>query len=190
MQYNRQADGTMEPLPKPSVDTGMGLERIAAILQGGHSNYDIDIFQHLLNDASRILGGVETTEGSLRVIADHIRSSAFLISDGVMPSNESRGYTLRRIIRRACRHGHKLGATDTFFYKLVSSLVREMGDAYPALSSDQTQIERVLLQEEEQFSRTLDKGMRLLEEKLSSLEGQTIPGDVVFTLYDTYGFPR
>ncbi|MET4694837.1 alanine--tRNA ligase [Endozoicomonas lisbonensis] len=189
MQYNRQADGTMEPLPKPSVDTGMGLERISTILQGGHSNYDIDIFQGLLKDASGVLGGVDTTVGSLRVIADHIRSSAFLISDGVMPSNESRGYTLRRIIRRACRHGHKLGATETFFYKLVGSLVREMGDAYPELESNQAQIERILLQEEEQFTRTLDKGMRLLEDKLSTLKGAVIPGDVVFTLYDTYGFP-
>ncbi|MCW7553348.1 alanine--tRNA ligase [Endozoicomonas gorgoniicola] len=189
MQYNRQADGTMEPLPKPSVDTGMGLERISTILQGGHSNYDIDIFQGLLKDASKVLGGVDTTAGSLRVIADHIRSSAFLISDGVMPSNESRGYTLRRIIRRACRHGHKLGATETFFYKLVGSLVREMSDAYPELKSNQAQIERILLQEEEQFTRTLDKGMRLLEDKLSTLKGAVIPGDVVFTLYDTYGFP-
>lgn len=189
MQYNRQADGTMEPLPKPSVDTGMGLERIATILQGGHSNYDTDIFQGLLKDASELLGGVDTTVGSLRVIADHIRSSAFLISDGVMPSNESRGYTLRRIIRRACRHGHKLGATETFFYKLVSSLVREMGDAYPDLKANQARIEHILLQEEEQFTKTLDKGMRLLEDKLLTLEGKEIPGDVVFTLYDTYGFP-
>ena len=189
MQYNRQADGTMEPLPKPSVDTGMGLERISTILQGGHSNYDIDIFQGLLKDASKLLGGVDTTVGSLRVIADHIRSSAFLISDGVMPSNESRGYTLRRIIRRACRHGHKLGAKETFFYKLVPSIVREMGDAYLDLKANQARIERILLQEEEQFTKTLDKGMRLLEDKLATLEGTVIPGDVVFTLYDTYGFP-
>ncbi len=190
MQYNRQADGTMKPLPKPSVDTGMGLERIAAIIQNGHSNYDIDIFQNLLKDASDILGGgVETTESSLRVIADHIRSACFLISDGVMPSNESRGYTLRRIIRRACRHGHKLGAKESFFFKLVASLVREMSDAYPELKKDQAQIERILLQEEEQFTRTLDKGMRLLEEKLENLSGSEIPGDIVFTLYDTYGFP-
>ncbi|WP_062270513.1 alanine--tRNA ligase [Endozoicomonas arenosclerae] len=189
MQYNRQADGTMEPLPKPSVDTGMGLERIAAIMQGGHSNYDIDIFQNLLKDASEILGGVATTEASLRVIADHIRSSSFIISDGIMPSNESRGYTLRRIIRRACRHGHKLGANQSFFYKLVASLVREMGDAYPDLARNQAQIERILLQEEEQFTKTLDKGMKLLEDKLQGLEGSVIPGDVVFTLYDTYGFP-
>ncbi len=189
MQYNRQVDGLMEPLPKPSVDTGMGLERISAIMQGGHSNYDIDIFQNLLNDASGILGGVPTPEASLRVIADHIRSSSFIISDGVVPSNESRGYTLRRIIRRACRHGHKLGATGSFFYKLVASLVREMGDAYPDLAKNQAQIERILLQEEEQFAKTLDKGMKLLEGKLQGLEDSVIPGDVVFTLYDTYGFP-
>ena len=189
MQYNRQADGSMDPLPKPSVDTGMGLERIAAVMQNVHSNYEIDIFQELLKDASDLLGGVESTEGSLRVIADHIRSSCFLISDGVMPSNESRGYTLRRIIRRACRHGHKLGATEAFFHKLVVSLVRIMGDAYPELKSNQAQIERILLQEEEQFNKTLDKGMRLLEDRLASLKGDVIPGETVFTLYDTYGFP-
>ena len=189
MQYNRHADGTMEPLPKPSVDTGMGLERIAAVMQHVNSNYEIDLFQDLLNDASKILGGVATTEGSLRVIADHIRSCSFLISDGVMPSNEGRGYTLRRIIRRACRHGHKLGAQDAFFHKLVASLVRLMGEAYPDLAKNQAQIERILLQEEEQFTKTLDKGMKLLEESIAKLESDVIPGDTVFTLYDTYGFP-
>ena len=189
MQYNRQSDGTMELLPKPSVDTGMGLERIAAVMQHVNSNYEIDLFQDLLGDASSILGGVATTEGSLRVIADHIRSCSFLISDGVMPSNEGRGYTLRRIIRRACRHGHKLGATDSFFYKLVASLVRIMGEAYPDLIKNQAQIERILLQEEEQFTKTLDKGMKLLEESIAKLEGKVIPGHTLFTLYDTYGFP-
>ena len=189
MQYNRQADGQMLALPKPSVDTGMGLERIAAVMQHVNSNYEIDLFQTLLNDASLVLGGVATTEASLRVIADHIRSCGFLISDGVMPSNEGRGYTLRRIIRRACRHGHKLGATDAFFYKLVASLVKVMGEAYPELVSNQAQIERVLLQEEEQFTRTLDKGMKLLEERMAAMEGEVIAGETVFTLYDTYGFP-
>ena len=189
MQYNRQADGQMLALPKPSVDTGMGLERIAAVMQHVNSNYEIDLFQTLLNDASRVLGGVATTEASLRVIADHIRSCGFLISDGVMPSNEGRGYTLRRIIRRACRHGHKLGATDAFFHKLVASLVKVMGEAYPELVSNQAQIERVLLQEEEQFTRTLDKGMKLLEERMAAMEGEVIAGETVFTLYDTYGFP-
>ncbi len=189
MQYNRQSDGTMEPLPKPSVDTGMGLERIAAVMQHVNSNYEIDLFQDLLADASELLGGIATTEASLRVIADHIRSCSFLISDGVMPSNEGRGYTLRRIIRRACRHGHKLGATDSFFYKLVASLVRIMGEAYPDLVKNQAQIERILLQEEEQFTKTLDKGMKLLEESITELKGKEIPGETVFTLYDTYGFP-
>ncbi len=189
MQYNRQSNGDMEPLPKPSVDTGMGLERLAAVLQNVHSNYEIDLFQELLGDASRLLSGAATTEGSLRVIADHIRACSFLISDGVMPSNEGRGYTLRRIIRRACRHGHKLGAKDAFFYKLVVSLVRIMGDAYPELAKNQALIERTLLQEEEQFTRTLDKGLKLLEESIVGLEGNVIPGDTLFTLYDTYGFP-
>ncbi|WP_299733217.1 alanine--tRNA ligase [uncultured Endozoicomonas sp.] len=189
MQYNRQADGEMLPLPKPSVDTGMGLERIAAVMQHVNSNYEIDLFQSLLNDASEVLGGVATTEASLRVIADHIRSCSFLISDGVMPSNEGRGYTLRRIIRRACRHGHKLGANDSFFYKLVTSLVKTMGEAYPDLAKNQSQIEKVLLQEEEQFTRTLDKGMKLLEESIASMNGDVISGETVFTLYDTYGFP-
>jgi alanyl-tRNA synthetase len=189
MQFNRTADGEMHPLPKPSVDTGMGLERIAAVMQGVHSNYEIDLFQSLLNDASGVLGGVSTEEKSLRVIADHIRSSAFLIADGVMPSNESRGYTLRRIIRRAIRHGNKLGATESFFYKLVGSLIGVMGEAYPELVSGKPQIERILEQEEEQFARTLDKGMRLLEQDISKLNGKVISGETIFTLYDTYGFP-
>ena len=189
MQFNRTADGVMHPLPKPSIDTGLGLERVAAVLQGVHNNYETDLFQELLKDASALLGGVATTEASLRVIADHIRSCSFLVADGVMPSNDGRGYALRRIIRRACRHGHKLGASDSFFHKLVASLVRTMGDAYPELKARQSLIERTLLQEEEQFTKTLHKGMGLLEEKLASLQGSVIPGDVVFTLYDTYGFP-
>ncbi|PVY69593.1 alanyl-tRNA synthetase [Tamilnaduibacter salinus] len=189
MQYNRQSDGTMEDLPKPSVDTGMGLERIAAVLQGVHSNYEIDLFQDLLKAASELLGGVDTTEASLRVVADHIRSCAFLIADGVMPSNEGRGFVLRRIIRRAARHGNKLGATEPFFHKLTAALVDLMGEAYPELKRTQAQIEKVLQQEEEQFSRTLDKGLRLLERDIANLSGTEIPGDTIFTLYDTYGFP-
>ncbi|PXX91546.1 alanine--tRNA ligase [Marinobacter vulgaris] len=189
MQYNRQADGEMLPLPKPSVDTGMGLERITAVLQGVHSNYEIDLMQDLLNAASDILGGVNTTEASLRVVADHIRSCAFLISDGVMPSNEGRGFVLRRIIRRAARHGNKLGATGAFFYKLTGALVELMGDAYPQLVSSRKQIEKVLLQEEEQFAKTLDKGLRLLEQDIAGLAGSEIPGETIFALYDTYGFP-
>ena len=193
MQYNRHADGTMEPLPKPSVDTGMGLERIAAVAQGVHSNYEIDLFQALLKAASELLGGVETTNNSLRVIADHIRSSAFLIGDGVMPSNDGRGYTLRRIIRRACRHGHKLGATEAFFYKLVPALVEVMGDGAKVVADKQEQVMAALKKEEEQFARTLDKGMKILEEDIAALTADgnntVIPGKTVFTLYDTYGFP-
>ena len=189
MQYNRTADGEMHPLPKPSVDTGMGLERITAVLQGVHSNYEIDLFQDLLKAASDVLGGAATTEASLRVVADHIRSCAFLIADGVMPSNEGRGFVLRRIIRRAARHGNKLGATGPFFHKLVGALVALMGDAYPQLRSSQKQIEKVLLQEEEQFAKTLDKGLRLLEQDIAELQGGEIPGETIFTLYDTYGFP-
>lgn len=189
MQFNKTADGEMHPLPKPSVDTGMGLERIAAVLQHVHSNYEIDIFQALLKGASEILGGVATTEQSLRVIADHIRSAAFLITDGIMPSNEGRGYTLRRIIRRAIRHGNKLGASEPFFYKLVSVLANIMGDAYPELLVSKTQVEKILLQEEEQFTKTLDKGMRVLEQDIAELKGSVISGETVFTLYDTYGFP-
>jgi alanyl-tRNA synthetase len=189
MQYNRQADGEMLPLPKPSVDTGMGLERITAVLQGVHSNYEIDLMQDLLKAASDILGGVATTEASLRVVADHIRSCAFLIADGVMPSNEGRGFVLRRIIRRAARHGNKLGATRPFFYRLTGALVELMGEAYPQLASSQKQIEKILLQEEEQFARTLDNGLRLLEQDIAELEGTEIPGETIFALYDTYGFP-
>lgn len=193
MQYNRHGDGTMEPLPKPSVDTGMGLERIAAVAQGVHSNYEIDLFQALLKAASELLGGVETTNNSLRVIADHIRSSAFLIGDGVLPSNDGRGYTLRRIIRRACRHGHKLGASEAFFYKLVPALVEVMGDGAKVVADKQEQVMAALKKEEEQFARTLDKGMKILEEDLAALtadgDNTVIPGKTVFTLYDTYGFP-
>ena len=189
MQFNRTASGEMQPLPKPSVDTGMGLERISAVMQNVHSNYEIDLFQDLLGNASDVLGGIASTEASLRVIADHIRSCSFLITDGVMPSNEGRGNVLRRIIRRAVRHGNKLGAKGAFFYKLVSHLVKAMGEAYPELAKAQTQIERVLLQEEEQFAKTLDKGLALLEQDIKALTGTVIPGETVFTLYDTYGFP-
>jgi alanyl-tRNA synthetase len=189
MQFNRSEDGTMTPLPKPSVDTGMGLERIAAVMQGVHSNYEIDLFQNLLNAAGNVLSVKDTTNTSLRVIADHIRSCAFLVVDGVLPSNEGRGYVLRRIIRRAVRHGNKLGATDSFFHKLVAPLAKEMGEAYPELVKLQAQVEKVLLAEEEQFAKTLDQGMRILEQDLSSLKGEQIPGETIFKLYDTYGFP-
>ncbi len=189
MQYNRHEDGTMEPLPKPSVDTGMGLERIAAIMQNVHSNYEIDIFQALIKDVAQLLHCNDLEHKSLRVIADHIRSCSFLIADGVMPSNEGRGYVLRRIIRRAIRHGHKLEATSHFFHKLVASLCREMGEAYPELIQQQAVIEKILRIEEEQFGRTLDRGMLLLEDILDNLSGDTINGDDVFKLYDTYGFP-
>lgn len=189
MQYERQADGSLIPLPKPSVDTGMGLERIAAVMQNVHNNYDIDLFQHLLKAAAAATGATDLENKSLRVIADHIRSCSFLISDGVLPSNEGRGYVLRRIIRRAVRHGHQLGQTQPFFHKLVKALAEVMGDAYPELIKNQAQIERVLLLEEEQFEKTLDKGMAVLEDALAKLSTQVIPGEVVFTLYDTYGFP-
>lgn len=194
MQYERSADGSMAPLPKPSIDTGMGLERIAAVMQGVHSNYEIDLFQALLKAAAEATntcedGRFDIENKSLRVIADHIRSCSFLIVDGVLPSNEGRGYVLRRIIRRAVRHGHKLGQTQAFFHKLVAALVAEMGDAYPELIKAQSQVEKVLLAEEQQFEKTLDKGMAVLDAELSGLKGNVIPGDVVFTLYDTYGFP-
>jgi alanyl-tRNA synthetase len=189
MQYERYADGSMKNLPKPSVDTGMGLERIAAVLQGVHSNYEIDLFQNLLKAVAQVTGARDLENKSLRVIADHIRSCAFLVADGVLPSNEGRGYVLRRIIRRAVRHGHKLGQTDPFFHKLVSALVKEMGDAYPSLTKQQGHIEKVLLAEEQQFAKTLEKGMAVLEAALEKLEGNELPGELVFTLHDTYGFP-
>jgi len=189
MQYNRSGDGSMTPLPKPSVDTGMGLERVSAVLQHVHSNYEIDLFQSLLKAAAEVLGYQDTTHKSLRVIADHIRSSVFLVIDGVVPSNEGRGYVLRRIIRRAIRHGNKLGARDAFFHKLVAALVAEMGEAYPELVRMQAQVEQVLLKEEQQFARTLENGMSILEQAIADLQGKIIPGDTVFKLYDTYGFP-
>ncbi len=189
MQFNRSPDGTMAPLPKPSVDTGMGLERIAAVMQNVHSNYEIDMFQALLKDAADKTATSDMENKSLRVIADHIRSCAFLVVDGVLPSNEGRGYVLRRIIRRAIRHGHKLGQKEAFFHKLVAGLAAQMGDAYPELRTQQAQIEKVLLSEEQQFEKTLDKGMAVLEDALKGLESNVIPGEVLFTLYDTYGFP-
>ncbi|HSH28675.1 MAG TPA: alanine--tRNA ligase, partial [Thiohalobacter sp.] len=189
MQYNRDKDGNMSPLPKPSVDTGMGLERLAAVLQGVHSNYDIDLFRRLILAAAEVVGVKDAGQSSLRVIADHIRSCAFLITDGVLPSNEGRGYVLRRIVRRAVRHGYRLGADDIFFYKLVAPLVAEMGAAYPELSRAQAQVERVLRQEEERFAETLDQGMKILEADIAELSGNEIPGETVFKLYDTYGFP-
>jgi alanyl-tRNA synthetase len=189
MQFNRSADGNMSPLPKPSVDTGMGLERIAAVMQDVHSNYEIDLFQNIIREAASIAGCKDLNDKSLNVIADHIRSCAFLITDGVVPSNEGRGYVLRRIIRRAIRHGHKLGVSDPFFHKLVAPLADEMGAAYPELVSKLSQIEETLLAEEEQFSRTLDNGMGILEKAITELDGKEIPGATVFRLYDTYGFP-
>ncbi|MDD5578044.1 MAG: alanine--tRNA ligase [Methylobacter sp.] len=189
MQYDRAADGALTLLPKPSVDTGMGLERIAAVLQGVHSNYEIDLFQKLLKAAAGIAGTTDLTQSSLRVIADHIRSAAFLAADGVMPSNEGRGYVLRRIIRRAIRHGYRLGIHETFFYKLVAPLVEEMGEAFPELKTAQAQVERVLKKEEERFAETLEQGMKILEACVARMEGSVIPGDTVFQLYDTYGFP-
>ena len=189
MQYDRAADGTLTPLPKPSVDTGMGLERIAAVLQDVHSNYEIDLFQALINSTAKLLGCTDLENKSLRVIADHIRSCAFLLVDGVIPSNEGRGYVLRRIIRRAARHGNKLGASSAFFYKLVAALVEQMGDAYPELRDNQARVELALQQEEERFNETLATGMKILEEAIVQLDDDVIPGDVVFKLYDTFGFP-
>ncbi|HAX0380743.1 TPA: alanine--tRNA ligase [Escherichia coli] len=189
MQFNRQADGTMEPLPKPSVDTGMGLERIAAVLQHVNSNYDIDLFRTLIQAVAKVTGATDLSNKSLRVISDHIRSCAFLIADGVMPSNENRGYVLRRIIRRAVRHGNMLGAKETFFYKLVGPLIDVMGSAGEDLKRQQAQVEQVLKTEEEQFARTLERGLALLDEELAKLSGDTLDGETAFRLYDTYGFP-
>ncbi|ECA3048903.1 TPA: alanine--tRNA ligase [Salmonella enterica] len=189
MQFNRQAEGTMEPLPKPSVDTGMGLERIAAVLQHVNSNYDIDLFRTLIEAVAKVTGATDLGNKSLRVIADHIRSCAFLVADGVLPSNENRGYVLRRIIRRAVRHGNMLGAKETFFYKLVGPLIEVMGSAGEELKRQQAQVEQVLKTEEEQFARTLERGLALLDEELAKLQGDTLDGETAFRLYDTYGFP-
>ena len=189
MQYDRDASGTLTPLPKPSVDTGMGLERLAAILQNVHSNYEIDLFQVLIKKAAALTGISDLQNKSLRVIADHIRSCAFMIVDGVLPSNEGRGYVLRRIIRRASRHGHQLGCEDPFFYKLVDTLSQLMSGAYPELSKNREHVARVLLKEEQRFAETLEHGMKILQETISGLKGTVIDGDTVFKLYDTYGFP-
>ncbi len=189
MQYNRDKSGKMTELPHPSVDTGMGLERLAAILQGVHNNYEIDLFQHIIKTIAQLADCKDISNKSLRVIADHIRACSFLIVDGVIPSNEGHGYVLRRIIRRAIRHGHKLGLREPFFYKLVGVLNQEMGDAYPELTKAKAQVEKVLKQEEERFAETLDQGMHILEQEIKNLSSKTIPGEVVFKLYDTYGFP-
>jgi len=189
MQYNRDKSGQLQPLPKPSVDTGMGLERLAAILQGVHSNYEIDLFQTLIKATAELANTKDLENKSLRVIADHIRACSFLIVDGVIPSNEGRGYVLRRIIRRAIRHGHKLGIRDVFFHKLVNVLSSLMGDAYPELAAKKDQVSKVLLQEEERFAETLEQGMEILEQEIAALKDKVIPGQVAFKLYDTYGFP-
>ena len=189
MQFNRTADGVLHPLPAPSVDTGMGLERVSAVLQHVHSNYEIDLFQSLLAASAKAIGCTNDNQASLKVVADHIRSCSFLIADGVLPSNEGRGYVLRRIIRRACRHGNKLGAKGSFFYQIVAALITEMGAAFPELVQQQAHIERVLKAEEEQFAKTLEQGLKILEQDLAELKGSVVPGEVVFKLYDTYGFP-
>jgi alanyl-tRNA synthetase len=189
MQYDRQPDGVLTPLPRPSVDTGMGLERLAAVMQGVHSNYETDLFVPLIAATAELAGQPDTGDKSLRVVADHIRSCAFLVTDGVVPSNEGRGYVLRRVIRRAVRHGHRLGLRDPFFHKLVAPLIRLMGDAYPELERRQALVERVLRQEEERFAETLEQGLRVLEQDIEGLAGTVIPGESVFRLYDTFGFP-
>jgi alanyl-tRNA synthetase len=189
MQFDRASDGTMAPLPAPSVDTGMGLERIAAVMQGVHSNYQIDLFAHVIQAAADVLGVKNEGQSSLNVIADHIRACSFLIVDGVLPGNEGRGYVLRRIVRRAVRHGKKLGMDELFFHKLVAPLVKEMGEAYPELAKAQAHVEKVLAKEEARFAETLDQGMEILEAAIARLDGKQLPGDLVFKLYDTYGFP-
>ncbi len=189
MQFDRDADGTLTPLPKPSVDTGMGLERLAAVMQGVHNNYDIDLFKAIVKKASELTGEQDLTNSSLRVIADHIRSCSFMIVDGVLPSNEGRGYVLRRIIRRAIRHGYKLGQSQPFFHKLVPVLVEQMGEAYPELVDAQDEVVRALKLEEDRFAETLENGMKLLEEAIAKMDGKVIDGEVAFKLYDTYGFP-
>jgi len=189
MQYDRNKAGKLTPLPKPSVDTGMGLERISAVMQGVHSNYDIDLFQNLIRQAARIIGCQDRKSHSLNVVADHIRAASFLITDGVLPSNEGRGYVLRRIVRRAIRHGNRLGARETFFYRLVAPLCEQMGEAYPELVKARGQVEQVLRQEEERFNETLEQGLKILEDDISALRGDTISGETIFRLYDTYGFP-
>lgn len=189
MQFNRTADGVLHPLPAPSVDTGMGLERVSAVLQHVNSNYEIDLFQSLLDASAQAIGCANNGDASLKVVADHIRSCSFLIADGVTPSNEGRGYVLRRIVRRACRHGNKLGARGSFFHKIVAALASEMGEAFPELKQQQAHIERVLKTEEEQFAKTLEQGLKILEQDLAELSGTVIPGEVIFKLYDTYGFP-
>ncbi|HTE41567.1 MAG TPA: alanine--tRNA ligase, partial [Steroidobacteraceae bacterium] len=189
MQFDRDASGKLSPLPKPSVDTGMGLERVAAVMQGVHSNYEIDLFQGLIRSAAEATGAKDLASNSLKVIADHIRACSFLVVDGVLPSNEGRGYVLRRIIRRAIRHGYQLGQSQPFFYSLVAALEREMGAAYPELKSQRAHIERVLKQEEERFAVTLSQGMTLLDEAVAQMTGKQIAGETVFKLYDTYGFP-
>ncbi len=189
MQYNRDSSGKMTELPHPSVDTGMGLERLVAVMQGVHSNYEIDLFQRLIAATAEVTAQQDTDQPSLRVIADHIRSTAFLIVDGVIPSNEGRGYVLRRIIRRAIRHGYRLGVKKPFFHRLVAALTSEMGEAYPELAAAETQVERVIRQEEGRFAETLEQGMQILEQAIASLEGKTIAGETLFRLYDTYGFP-
>ena len=189
MQYDRDAKGKLTPLPHPSVDTGMGLERLAAVMQGTHDNYEIDLFRALVEAAGSLTGCVDRRNKSLRVIADHIRSAAFLIADGIVPGNEGRGYVLRRIVRRAVRHGYQLGCTEPFFHRLVPALVAQMGDAYPELRSAQAQVELVLRVEEERFAETLEQGMRILEQAIAGMQGESIPGETVFKLYDTYGFP-